>query len=56
MVAIGVADPPDPIERILVADVAAKGVTRVRRVHDQAAITHDFGGAPDQSHLGILGV
>ena len=48
MMAVGVANAPDAIERVLVADVAAERVTRIRRVNDEATVAHDLGGAPDQ--------
>ena len=56
VMAVGVANAPDAIERVLVADVAAEGVTGIRRVNDEATVTHDLGGAPDQPQLRIVGM
>jgi len=47
---------PDAIERGLVTNVTAERVAGIRRIHDEAAAAHDFGRAPDQPHLRIVGM
>jgi hypothetical protein len=56
MVPVGIADSPDAVERILVADVASERVTGIRRVHDEPARANDVGRAPDQPQLRVLGM
>ena len=45
------ADFANPVERGLVADVAAERVRRVRRIHDDAAAANDVGCLREQSAL-----
>ena len=56
MVPVGLANAPDAVERLLVADVAAERVAGIRRIDDQPALAQDLGGAADQSQLRILGM
>ena len=46
----------DPIKRLLVADAAAKGVSRVRWVNHQAAGRDNLGCAQKQSLLWVRGM
>jgi len=54
VVAVGVANPPDTVERVLVADVTTERVAGVGRVDDEPAATDDFSGAPDEAQLRIF--
>ena len=56
VVPVGVADAPDAIQRVLVADVAAERVAGIRRIHDHPAVPHDLRGAADQAQLRIVGM
>ena len=51
MVLVGLADAADALQRVLVADVAAQGITRVGRVHDDSARTQRLGGLPYEALL-----
>src|SRR5580658_9471667 len=51
VMAIGLADVADPLERGLVANVAAEGVARVCRVDDDAARTQALDGLTNEPAL-----
>ena len=51
MMTIGLADAPHPLQRILVADMAAERVTGIGRIGDEPAAAHDFRRAADQPRL-----
>jgi len=51
MILVGLANVPDPLQRLLVANVAAQRVTRIRRIHDHPARPQHLGGLPDEALL-----
>jgi hypothetical protein len=54
MVFVSLADTTNSLESILVADMAAEGITRVRRVSDDTAIPNDVGRLPYEALLRIF--
>jgi hypothetical protein len=56
VMAIGAADPPQPLERMRIADTAAERVTGVGRIGNHAPLAQDRRCAPNQSRLRILAV
>ena len=56
MVAVGVAQAADALERGRVADVTAERVAAVGRIGDQPAVAQDLRGLADQPRLRILRV
>ena len=56
VVPVSLANASNPLQRVLVADVAAERVAGIRRIHDQAAGAQDLDGATDQAQLRVLGM
>lgn len=54
MVPVGTPDPADPLQRVLVADVATERIAGVGGIGDHPARAHDLDCAPDEPRLGIL--
>ncbi|MND06346.1 hypothetical protein D3C83_276600 [compost metagenome] len=56
VVTIRFADAPDTFQRFLVADVASKRITGIRRIDDQPALARNFCRTANQPQLRILGM
>jgi len=50
---IELADRPDPLDAVLVAELATEGVAGVRRIGDHSTLPHDVGDLRDRATLRV---